>query len=182
MPRATLPFTLAPCTVHDGPALAQNNIPAFFTIPNWRLIWTRLNKSCSYVTSQAVLRYSYNLLSEPERKRHQKVVDKTGMVCGYCRWVLPEGVKGGDEGEEGERERAKAELWAEAKVESVSEEEEERLKRQWESADWVYDHALDVLDGPQQEIKERLMGRKNYFRESLLISLIFHYSLSSSFS
>jgi hypothetical protein len=115
-----------------------------------------------------VLRYSYNLLSDPERKRHQKVVDKTGMVCGYCRWVLPEGADG--------------ELWPEAKVERVSEQEEERLKREWESADWAYDHALDVLDGPQLEIEERLMGRKNYFRESLLISLTFHYQLPSSFS
>jgi hypothetical protein len=72
-------------------------------------------------------------------------------VVGYCRWILPAGADAG--------------LWPEAKVPRVSEEEEERLKTEYDGADWEYDHALDVLDEPQQEIKSRLFGAKNYFRE-----------------
>ncbi|KAE9374829.1 acyl-CoA N-acyltransferase [Stipitochalara longipes BDJ] len=146
------PISLAPCHPADGPAIAQNNIPAFFTVPNWRLIWTRLNppKSCEYVTTQCALRVGWNLISGGERRRHLKVIDATGRVVGYCRWVLPEGVKGVEE------------LWPEAKVPGVGKEEELRLCRMHGSADWTYDHALDVLDGPQKEAKERLMRGRSY--------------------
>jgi hypothetical protein len=73
-------------------------------------------------------------------------------VVGSCRWILPAGA---DEG-----------LWPEAKVPRVSG-KEKRLKEWYESADWEYDHALDVLDGLQLGIKERLVGAKNYLRQSL---------------
>ena len=73
-------------------------------------------------------------------------------MVGSCRWILPAGA---DEG-----------LWPEAKVPRVSG-KEKRLKELYESADWEYDHALDLLDGLQLGIKERLVGAKNYLRQSL---------------
>jgi len=152
MPRATPPFTIQGCTTADGPLLPKNNVPAFFTNSNWRLIWTRVNKDCAYVMSQASLRFAHSqLLANPARKRHQKVVDSTGQIVGYCRWLLPEGVDG--------------ELWPEAKVPAVSDEEAARWKKDFEEADWKYDHALDDFDKPMLEIKRALMAMKNYFSE-----------------
>jgi len=152
MPRATPPFTIETCTAADGPALARNNIPAFFTIKNWSLLWTRVNKTCEYVTSQAALRWGYNVLKDPARGRYQKAVDANGQLVGYCKWVLPAG--------------AGEELWPEAKVARVSEEEEKRIKAEFDSADWKFDHSFDVLDDPQDEMEQRLLGKKNYLRES----------------
>lgn len=74
---------------------------------------------------------------------------------GYCKWVFPEGL----EGAEG--------MWEEAKVPRVSEAEAERLKVQSEGADWVFDHALDVLDAPELAMKERMMAEKKYLCELL---------------
>jgi len=63
------------------------------------------------------------------------------------------------------------EVWPEAKVPAVSKEEERRLCRMHASADWAYDHVLDVLDGPQNDAKERLMRGRGYLCESFSFSL-----------
>ncbi|PMD43700.1 acyl-CoA N-acyltransferase [Hyaloscypha variabilis F] len=148
------PITLTPCTPSDGPAIARNNIPAFFTVPNWRLIWTRMSppKSCEYVTSQCELRVGWNLVSGGIKQRHLKAVDATGRVVGYCRWSFPSNIPD-----------SKLEaMWPEAKVAKVSKEEERRLCEAHRSADWEFDHSLDVLDVDQLSAKERLMRGRGY--------------------
>jgi hypothetical protein len=56
-------------------------------------------------------------------------------------------------------------LWPEAVVPPVSEEREQMLRQEAEKADWDYDRALDELDEPMLEMKERLMGEKKYMRK-----------------
>jgi len=50
-------------------------------------------------------------------------------------------------------------------VPTVSKEEEVRLCELHASSDWEYDHALDVLDGGQQEAKGRLMRGRGFLCE-----------------
>lgn len=111
-------------------------------------MWTRANKDLSYVTIQGSIRYPHNLLKAPARRRHQKVVDANGLIVGYCRWILPEGCD--------------QETWKEAVVPRVSEEQAETFKRESEASLWGGDHAMDVLDPPLEEMKQKWMKKKNY--------------------
>lgn len=84
------PFVVLPCTMDDGPALARNCVPAFWEDPDWAHIWTNVGKTCEYVTSQSELRWSHNLLLDPDRRRNLKAVDEeTGEVVGYVRYIMP---------------------------------------------------------------------------------------------
>lgn len=102
------PYTVQPCTYTDAVSIAENNVPAFWLDAAWVLIWTRVHKTCSYVTSQSALRSPQNLLSDPEHRRHEKVVDgETGKLVGYCRWLLPNDLGDGVRSEE---------VWNEARI------------------------------------------------------------------
>lgn len=139
------PYTIKTCSLGDAAFVARNNISAFWTDSDWRLIWTRVGKTTSYVISQAMLRAPQNLLSDPLRRRHFKAVDEeSGRLVGYARWLLPKGMD--------------ADFWPESKIlRSDSEElrgkEEGTTKREFDSADWEYDHALDELDLLVQEAR-----------------------------
>lgn len=104
-----------------------------------------------------------NLLTDPSRRRHQKAVDSvTGELVGYARWVLPEA------GVNGEMDN----LWPEARVPRISEHEARIAKKEYENADWEYDHGLDHLDAPITATKNGLMSEQNYlcrFRSPLPI-------------
>lgn len=72
-------FSLSQVTVADGPALAANNIPAFWADPHWRLEWR--HRALDYHTSQVALRYPRTLLRNLATARHQKAVDAvTGEI------------------------------------------------------------------------------------------------------
>jgi hypothetical protein len=90
----------------------------------------------------------------------QKAVDATGRVVGYCRWSFPSNIP----------ESKLEEIWPEAKVARVSKEEERRLCEAHRSADWEFDHSLDVLDVDQLSAKERLMRGRGYLCEFLCVS------------
>lgn len=151
------PFQILACNLADGPALARNNIAAFWTDSTWVLMWP--GKTCEYVTSQAALRIAHNLFSNREKWRHLKAVDTaTGNLVGYVRWVLPE-----DDGE--------GKVWPSALGPAWSAEEMEKARRESQSADWEFDHGLDGLD---DGIKERLMEGKRYLRECRPDSRILH--------
>jgi hypothetical protein len=111
----------------------------------------------SYVASQSALRGRRNLLSDPVHRRHQKVIDtSTGAIVGFARWLLPDSVPGAVPTEN---------LWPAAQVPRVSKEVELEAEREYASADWSYDHALDALDGPVLAIKHRLMAGKKFIGE-----------------
>jgi hypothetical protein len=143
------------CTIEDGAGLAHNNIPAFWTDPNWVLIWR--GKTLEYVTSQAARRMPALLLRDRLHARHQKAVNShSGAIVGYARWILPT--------QSGETRESLDRLWAAAQVPAVSKEVERNAKRELEKADWSYDHAMDELDAPMIETKNRLMEGKRFLR------------------
>ena len=143
------------CSIDDGPAIARNNISAFWTDPTWPLIWP--GKTLEYVISQAVRRMPATLLKDPEHSRHQKAIDiQSGAILGYARWILPKVNDNDDE--------AVAERWPAARVPAVSESQQRNAACERDAADWNYDHALDVLDEPMMEMKHRLMDGKGHMR------------------
>ena len=150
------PFAIVHCTVDDGPALARNNMSAFWTDPTWVLIWR--GKTLDYVVTQASRRMPQNLLTDTSQRRHQKAVDvNSGDVVGYMRWILPD-----------TSTETPDDMWPAAKVPSVNVNRAREAKREFDAADWSWDHALDKLDEPLTKMKTQLMKQKKYLCESFL--------------
>ena len=150
-------FTISQVTVADGPALAANNIPAFWADPHWRLEWR--HRTLDYHVSQVALRYSHTLLRNRATARHQKAVDAaTGEILGYARWSLPESHAIMIVESEGDRTPA----WPEAVVPEVLEEEEEEMNRVAATAVWDPDLTSDPLLDRMREIQEEIVARKVY--------------------
>lgn len=159
-----MPFVdIGPCTIADGASLAENNISAFWTNPNWIVLWPE--KSLSHVISQAKYRIPRNLLIDTVHRRHQKAVNvETGKVVGYARWMLPKGFWTTEE-------EIKS-VWSEARVPDVDAETERRIEEQHNAADWKPDKSSMELDEKVSERKDELMAGKNYLCEYL------HHSIS----
>lgn len=154
-------LAVVPCTTDDGPAIALNNISAFWTDPTWVLLWP--GKTLDSVVSQAVRRMAHTLLIDPVHRRHEKAIDiVSGAVVGYVRWSLTEA------GPQATAPWDPENLWTAARVPAVDEERRLEAEREFTAADWNYDHALDELDGPMLEIKDRLLKKKNYLRKWFL--------------
>lgn len=142
--------TLRTGTASDGPAIAANNIPAYWENGNWRLMWEP--RTCDYVTEQSAKRQSMNMLSDREHKRVQVAVDReTGRIVGYARWALPD--------------RLVSE-WLECQVPAVSQEEEAQYAAAHASADWQHRTELDVLDRPISAMMKRLFALHEYMGKS----------------
>ncbi|KAK6433236.1 hypothetical protein LTR95_010590 [Oleoguttula sp. CCFEE 5521] len=134
------------CTTNDGPAIAHNNVGAFWRDASWVLIWG--SKTESYVTSQAALRWPYNLLQDQAQHRFFKAVDsENGKLLGFVRWDLPD-------------VPSAAILWVEGKLPSVEPEVEAELKKAKESADWEY--IENDLDAPITSAARRWKEGKGY--------------------
>ncbi|KAH6624166.1 hypothetical protein B0J18DRAFT_427476 [Chaetomium sp. MPI-SDFR-AT-0129] len=172
-----MPFTLTQVTVADGPALAANNIPAFWADPHWRLEWR--HRTLEYHISQVALRYPRTLIRNPDSSRHQKAVGvDTGEVLGYARWSIPvdavrstadgktdrsvEGGEGVGGVEQGEGQTLV--VWPEAMVPRVTPEEEAEIQRVAGTAVWDPDGATDPLLEPARKIEEEILARKTYMR------------------
>ncbi|KAK4140959.1 uncharacterized protein C8A04DRAFT_14466 [Dichotomopilus funicola] len=156
-----MPFTLTQVTIADGPALAANNIPAFWADPHWRLEWR--HRTLEYHISQVALRYPRTLIRNPDTSRHQKAVDDgTGEVLGYARWTIPiDAVREVGVGEEGGQTVV---VWPEAVGPRVTPEEEEEIQRVAGTAVWDPDGATDPLLEPARKIEEEILARKTYMR------------------
>ena len=156
----TQPWTLSPCTVKDGPALAANNIPAFHNDPTtaWALLWPK-ETSLDYLIEQAAMRQPRNLLRDRETMRHQKAVDpSTEGIVGYARWVLPSS-GGWTQG---------SIRWEEAQVPPVSADEEKQFAKQANSAWWSPRSDMMNMDDEIQAAVQRYMAGKKqgYIRKS----------------
>jgi len=53
-------------------------------------------------------------------------------------------------------------LWPEARIPPVTEEQVEKAKMDSDSADWAYDQSLDEVDKPMKNRKDELLEGKNY--------------------
>ncbi|KUM59858.1 hypothetical protein ACN42_g7275 [Penicillium freii] len=81
-------FVIQPCLPGDAPGLAATMMGARLTDPHWRCLWD--DPSAERIIPGAIKRLPWNLVTNTETKRHQKVIDvETGQVVGYSRWSLP---------------------------------------------------------------------------------------------
>jgi hypothetical protein len=153
------PFQVAPCTIGDGPALARNNVSAFWEDKSWAQVWTEKNRSREYAITQAVARWPYNLIKDlTHRRRYEKVVDvSTGKLVGYANWMLPEANVKGKKGEQ-ELEQ----LWPEAYGPRVDDRMRELLKKRFDDADWVFNNTPDRTDPSGVNLGSRLRGEKKW--------------------
>lgn len=155
-------YKVTSCTLDDAPAIAHNNVSAFWEDKNWVLMWTRKNKSREYVISQAALRWPYNLVKDTTYRRREKTIEvSTGKLVGLCTWVLPKA------GTEKYNDQEICDVWPEARVPGVDEEMLEGLKKRYNEADWDSDHAMDVLSPAVNELRARCKGDKKYGRKYL---------------
>ncbi|KZL86650.1 acetyltransferase [Colletotrichum incanum] len=136
-----------PCTLADAPALARNNMSAFWTNPNWNLLWPK-DITLDFLIEQVTERMPNNLLRDRATLRHQKAVDpETGALVGYARWELPAGYEGAIE-------------WADSQIADVSEEEKRAFKERSDAA-WWKPMSMDGIDDCVPE-KERVLAEKPY--------------------
>ncbi|OLN87166.1 hypothetical protein CCHL11_03630 [Colletotrichum chlorophyti] len=141
------PWKIEPCTIADAPALARNNMSAFWTDPNWILLWPK-DIELDFLIEQVTQRMPNNLLRDRAVLRHQKAVDpQTGDLVGYARWELP-------------ARYADAPEWADSQIADVSDEEREEFKRRSENAWWAPNFMEGIDDcGPE---KEKILAERDY--------------------
>ena len=102
----------------------------------------------------------HNLLTDRAHRRHQKAVDvNSGAVVGYARWILP------DTCAENTPIGLLDILWSTAQIPTVSQERVLEAKREFDAADWSFDHTMEELDPLVIEMRERLMKQKMYLGE-----------------
>jgi GNAT superfamily N-acetyltransferase len=143
-------FVLNPCSIEDAVGLAKVHISAFWTDPTWVVIWK--GKTLEYVTEQCARRMPHTLVLDATHRRHQKVIDtQTGAVVGYARWTLPEL----------DTEDVTS-IWPTARVTPVTEEKALEAEREFSAADCSFDHSLDELDKPIDEIMAKIMNERKY--------------------
>ncbi|KAK2002498.1 acetyltransferase [Colletotrichum falcatum] len=140
-------YKIDPCTLADAPALARNNMSAFWTNHSWYLLWPKDTK-LEFLIEQTTKRIPNNLISNRATLRHQKAVDpETGALLGYARWVLPPGYE-------------EAVEWADSQIADVSEEEKRELKKRSDAA-WWKPISMDEIDDCIPE-KNRFMAKRPY--------------------
>ncbi|RDW65748.1 GNAT family N-acetyltransferase [Aspergillus mulundensis] len=148
-------WTITHCTVADAPALAHNNMSAFWTDPSWRLLWPK-DIELSYLIDQCSLRYPRSLSQNRQTMRHQKAIDPTtGEVVGYARWVLPEGLDQNAAGREGV-------AWPDAQVPRIPQEEEKEFEKRALSAWWSPRTDMGAMDDQIHAIADRHVRGKVY--------------------
>ncbi|KAF5484480.1 hypothetical protein CGCS363_v014803 [Colletotrichum siamense] len=142
-------WKIVPCTLADAPALARNNMNAFWaTDKNWKLGWTIQNIELDFLVGEVIKRMPNNLLKNRETLRHFKAVDpETGTLMGYARWELP-------------AKYADAPEWADAQIPDVSEEERKAIKERSDGA-WWKPYSMDGINdcGPE---KHRILAEDRY--------------------
>lgn len=113
--------------------------------------------TCEYVTAQHAQRLPHTLLNQRLTARHEVAIDDSnGRIVGYARWRFPEDSKYHD-------------AWPEAMIPSVSPEEFAQAKQSYDEAWWEPDQILDHLDRPAEEMKMKLMRKKEYLLLDLVV-------------
>ncbi|KAH8929347.1 hypothetical protein BT69DRAFT_1345889 [Atractiella rhizophila] len=143
-------WSIQPCSVSDAPALAENNMSAFWTDRTWRLNWGP-EITLPYLITQCAERLPRNLLRNRAALRHEKAVDpSTGELVGYARWEMPISWAGKGEGE-----------WQEAMTADVGKEEREKYEEMAKKA-WWEPRDMPGLDNENIRIKNRILAEKDY--------------------
>ena len=154
------PLIISQCSVTDGPALAANNIPAFWADPHWVLTWR--HRTLEYHISQVALRFPRNMLNDRETFRHQKAVDlETGCILGYARWCLclqPSHEINPDDS---------IPIWPEAQVPAVAPEKEAEIRRIAETATWDPNNDADELGDRVIALRKEVTPKKPHISKSI---------------
>ncbi|KAF6820411.1 acetyltransferase [Colletotrichum musicola] len=153
----TTAWKILPCTVADAPALARNNMSAFWTDPNWRIMWP--DRTLDFVIAQCAERVPRNLLRDRDTLRHEKAVDpETGALVGYARWVLPAGLAAGPG----------PAPWADAQIPDVSAEERAAIEKKADAA-WWKPVEMEGSDDESIGIRNRILASKPYISTFLFL-------------
>ncbi|OTB16137.1 hypothetical protein K445DRAFT_317129 [Daldinia sp. EC12] len=143
------------CTVADAPALARNNMSAFWEDPTWILLWPE-GTTLERLIESATQRYPRNLVTGRDEKRHEKAVDPvTGELVGYARWILPPSHFAKEDG---------SPEWPEAQVSDVSDEEKQRFEEEAKSAWWNARKEISGIDDKNDEVMDRLLAQGTYIK------------------
>ncbi|KAI1210763.1 acyl-CoA N-acyltransferase [Annulohypoxylon truncatum] len=143
------------CTVADAPALARNNMSAFWEDPTWILLWPK-EITREFLIKQGEKRYPRLLLRDREVTRHQKAVDPaTGALVGYARWILPAGRSTAADG---------SPEWASAQAPDVGDDERRRFEELAESAWWNGRKEMRHIDDKNDVVMDRILSEKSYIK------------------
>lgn len=138
-------YTLEPCTLADAPALARNNMPAFWQDKIWALSWKHTTLE-EHIKVQGI-RYARRLLADHETQRHIKAVDEAGNVVGYVRWLIP-------------AERAKDDagnlVWSEFLGPTVTSEENAEIEKAVEATSFTPGNDTDAIDDKIQALNKEV--------------------------
>ncbi|RFU24285.1 hypothetical protein B7463_g12053, partial [Scytalidium lignicola] len=105
--------------------------------------------------------------------------ESTGKIVGYIRWILPSGMG------VGMNEQEMFNIWSEAIVPDVSNDEKRETEKASRSADWMRgpppgELNVDELDVPVTAMKDYLLEKRNYLHKQLSLRPHGALALSSS--
>jgi hypothetical protein len=144
-------WKVEPVVLADAPALARNNMSAFWEDRPWRLSWEG-TITLDYLIMQTTSRFPNDLLHRRDVLRHLKAVDPdTGELMGYLRAALPVEHATTPDG---------APVWSDIQTADVSPMERERIHKVSENA------SLKLNDNGAEEvafaIQERILSQGIY--------------------
>lgn len=138
-------YTLAPCTLADSPAIARNNMPAFWQDKIWALSWKHTTLE-DHIKAQGV-RYAKRLVADHETQRHMKAVDEHGNLVGYARWVIPA---------EHAKDEAGNLVWPEFLGPTVTDEERAEIEKVANEAPFAPGNDTDEMDEKIQALNREI--------------------------
>ncbi len=146
-------WKIEPVVLADAPAMARNNLSAFWPDPGWRLSWPSV--TLDFLIEQHTKQVPEDLLYNQEVLRHLKAVDpETGKLVGYARFALPLTHTRTADGKA---------IWPEAQTADVSAEERKRIEDISASASW--ERLETGLDREPQAIQKRILSEGTYISE-----------------
>jgi hypothetical protein len=155
------PYIFSGCTIADGPAIARNNVAAFWEDPHFCLDWAHRTLE-EHIDCQTK-RIPRTLLFKPETKRNQKAIDpETGCLLGYARWNLPPQYTFNANG---------TPVWPETVVLAVSPEEETKLLQIADTAIWDPRNSEEDLEVELRQEKKEILAKKDYMRMKYILML-----------
>ena len=151
------PYILRPVVLSDAPAIARNNMSAFWEDPNWQPLWGK--QTLPFVISQSAKRMPKSILSERETYRQECAIDReTGELVGFARWILPDSKRyvPGTEGRWGWGAKGEPE-WKETQIAEVSPEQWAEVQQNFHDAVWERGDGQQVLHPPIEKRSEEIM-------------------------
>ncbi|KAE8398253.1 hypothetical protein BDV37DRAFT_276256 [Aspergillus pseudonomiae] len=148
-------WEIKPCSVADAPALAYNNMSAFWGDPTWILLWPK-GVTLEFLIEQCTKRYPNILLRTRQEVRHQKAVDPlTGDLVGYARWILPPTHLTTKDG---------SSQWVDAQVPDVSDDEKRKFQQLAELAWWNGRSDMRSIDDINDAVMDRILAQRPYIK------------------